>query len=264
MQTLQTLSSYLKHKFSAIGRHDAHSPFLYDLIEKVFNSKNKYSKNFNVVEIEKLRKKLRADHRMIDVQDLGAGSKVLDFKKRKISDISKVSLKKPKEALLLLRLSKYLKCTTIIELGTSLGITTLYLSESNLNCQVYTLEGCVETSEIAKTHFDGFAKKNIHQLQGNFDVTLPQLLLSLPKVDMVLFDGNHARKPTIHYFNFCLEKINEQTVFVFDDINWSHEMQDAWAEICAHPRVSLSIDCWQMGMVFFHKNREKQHFKINC
>jgi predicted O-methyltransferase YrrM len=263
VEYLKTLSSFISHRITSIGRHAAHSPFLYDLIENVFHPKSNLLHGYSIETIEKSRIEMLNNQSIIDIVDLGAGSKILNSKKRKVADIAKVSLKKQKEALLLLRLSKYLNCKIIIELGTSLGITTLYLSESSTDCLVYTLEGCKSTLEIAKNNFKKNQRKNIIPVEGNFNVTLHQLISSLKSIDMVLFDGNHSKIPTLSYFNVCLEKIQEDSVFVFDDINWNKDMREAWEEICKHPKVSLSIDCWQLGIVFFHKNRNKQHFKIS-
>jgi predicted O-methyltransferase YrrM len=263
VEFLQTFGNLVQHRISAIGRHGAHSPFVFELIENVFNPKHKKNVNFNAAPIEKIRDELLHNQTILEVIDLGAGSKVLKSNKRKIADIAKVSLKKPKEALLLLRLAKFLNSKVILELGTSFGLTTLYLAETSIDCKVYTLEGCPSILSIAKENFKKIDVENITTLPGNFNVTLPQIIKNLNTVDLVLFDGNHAKQPTLDYFNAIIEKTNENSVFIFDDINWSLEMKDAWQQICKHPKVTLTIDCWKLGMVFFHKNRVKQHFNIN-
>ena len=82
------------------------------------------------------------------------------------------------------------------------------------------------------------------------------------QLDFVFFDGNHKKKPTLSYFKQCLEVAHEDSIFIFDDIYWSTEMTEAWQEIKKHPKVTLSIDCFEMGIVFFKKEQAKEHFTV--
>jgi predicted O-methyltransferase YrrM len=87
-------------------------------------------------------------------------------------------------------------------------------------------------------------------------------LNSLPKLDLVFFDGNHQKVPTLDYFHHCLTKAHENSIFIFDDIHWSSEMDEAWQQIQGHEQVSLTIDLFQFGLVFFRKGIAKQHFTL--
>jgi hypothetical protein len=49
---------------------------------------------------------------------------------------------------------------------------------------------------------------------------------------------------------------------VFDDINWSAGMQQAWAEIAADPDVTLCIDLFFLGFVFRNPSFSKETFKL--
>ena len=79
--------------------------------------------------------------------------------------------------------------------------------------------------------------------------------------DLIYFDGNHQKKATLKYFNDCLPFINENSVFIFDDIRWTKDMLDAWQEISSHPKVSVSIDLFSIGLIFF-RDQVKEDFKF--
>ncbi|MFA5298857.1 MAG: class I SAM-dependent methyltransferase, partial [Lutibacter sp.] len=147
------------------------------------------------------------------------------------------------------------------EIGTSVGLGTSVLSIGNPEAEIITLEGCENTAQIAKELFNSFQLNNIQLYLGNFAETLPSTLKNKP-YDLIYFDGNHQKKATLHYFNLCLETAHNNSLFIFDDINWSPEMQQAWNEIKNHSKVTVSIDTYFWGLVFFRKEQKKQHFII--
>jgi predicted O-methyltransferase YrrM len=203
------------------------------------------------------------NHHSIEVEDFGAGSGIIKTRNRVIKNIASSSLKPKKDATLLARTAAYYKCKTIVELGTSFGVSSAYLASANPLATVYTLEGSEEISNIAQENFDKLELKNISLVKGNFDVTFPELLKKINKVDFAFVDGNHRREPTINYFDWLVEKINKHSVFVFDDIHWSKEMEDAWKEIQGHHFVTLTIDLFFVGLVFFNNDfKVKQHFVV--
>jgi predicted O-methyltransferase YrrM len=196
------------------------------------------------------------------VEDMGAGSKAKLSQKRKVRDIARYSLKNTKTAQLLFRLVNYFNPQTIFDLGTSLGITTLYLAAANTKAAVYTFEGCQQTLGIARKNFGQLGYTNIKPVAGNIDQSLPENIAKVPQVDFVFFDANHRLNPTLNYFNTCLAKSHNQSVFIFDDIYWSSEMTEAWQQIKRHPQVTLTIDLFYVGLVFFRKEQPKQHFRL--
>ncbi|MEM1137885.1 MAG: class I SAM-dependent methyltransferase, partial [Bacteroidota bacterium] len=149
----------------------------------------------------------------------------------------------------------------VLELGTSLGINALYLTKACSNSNVISLEGCPNTLNIAKENFQKLNAKVLTVI-GEIGETLPKVLKEIEKLEFVFFDANHKKQPTLNYFNTCLPHINEHTVFIFDDIYWSKEMGEAWEQITHHPNVTLSIDLFDLGLVFFRKNQPKQHFLL--
>jgi len=252
-------TDYVLHRLKAKNRHGVHSPFVYRLIDDViydFRAKKVYA------EVENIRNGLINDTRIITVTDLGAGSHVNNNRQKKISDIARNALKPPKLAQLLHRLVADLKPHNIIELGTCLGTTTLYLQNAAPDAKVYTLEGCPETAGIAKETFKKGGIDAVEPTVGNFDDTLSGIIDNLPQVDFVFVDGNHQKDATLRYFEWCLPKVHENTMLIFDDIYWSEGMKEAWAQIKAHPQVTVTIDLFWIGLVFFKPGQAKEDFLI--
>jgi predicted O-methyltransferase YrrM len=253
------LLRYLLFLLRSTNAHGIHSPFVYELYTQIIQSK---SWHYKFDEIEALRHTLLASTEKITVKDLGAGSKVNADKQRTISDIARHTLKNAKTGQLLFRLVNHFEPQTIFDLGTSLGITTLYLSSPSKKAQVFTFEGCPQTLQVAQKHFKSLQYHHITPICGNIDETLQVTLNMVSQVDFVFFDANHRMEPTWNYFQQCLEKAHEHSVFVFDDIYWSAQMAQAWQRIKNHPSVMLTIDLFDVGMVFFRKNQPKQHFVL--
>lgn len=257
MKQLSFLIKYLKYWFSAKNAHGIHSPFVFALYNDVINKKGSY---YSFDKIERLRKKLLISKKEIDVNDLGAGKSG----KRTISEIAERSAKSRKYCELLFRIADHFKPGTILELGTSLGISTAYLASGNGNAKVITIEGCPNTAAEAKINFEALGLKNIESIVGNFNSVLPAVVCQLPTADclLVFIDGNHRKVPTLNYFNQCLAHANNDSIFIFDDIHWSGEMEEAWKEIKKHHAVTVTIDLFFLGLVFFRKEQVKEDFTI--
>lgn len=255
----QFITDYLKHRLTAKSRHGTHSPFVYKLADEViydFSEKSEY-KN-----IENQRKKLFNDDSIITVTDLGAGSHLNKNRTKKVSQIAKNALKSPRLAKLIYRLAKNTKAKSAIELGTCLGITTAYLAQTNAQTQVITIEGCPQTAEVARKNFQELNLENIELHVGNFDLILPDIIAQQPSLDFVYIDGNHRKDATLNYFKWCLPKVTENSLLIFDDIYWSEGMKEAWTEIKNHPDVTVTIDLFWIGLVYFKKGQAKEHFKL--
>ena len=263
MYNLFTFSAkYLNYFLTASSGkgHGIHSPFVFDFVTKVLNDKNRPDA---FGKIEGLRADLVKKEERIVVEDLGAGSAIDPSRERRISDIARNAAKPAKLGRLLYRTIEYYKCRNILELGTSLGLSTAYMASSPPIENVITLEGAVSISNQARQNFTALSLSNIEIITGNFDNTLEGVLKNHPKPDLVFFDGNHRREPTLRYFRQCLATAAENDIFIFDDIHWSAEMEEAWREICKNDAVTCSIDLFFIGLVFFRKDfREKQAFTI--
>ncbi|WP_243699403.1 O-methyltransferase [Natronoflexus pectinivorans] len=239
--------------------HGIHSPFVFDLVGNLMQEKHPY---YCFVKINAWRHALLKSSHSIEVKDLGAGSSVTKRRKRRIADIAKNSSTPAKYGELMFRLVSKFKPGNILELGTSLGIGTLYLAMPDKSSKVITIEGCPKTAKIAQQTFDRMEASNVNIINGNIDDVLPETIQTLETLDFVYFDGNHKKEATLNYFHLCLEKINNNSIFVFDDIHWSKEMEEAWEDIIHHPKVTVSIDIFRMGLVFFRKENQKEHFKV--
>ncbi len=252
--------SYFLYFFRARHRkgYGIHSPFLFDFITKglqVKLPKQAFSK------IEYLRKTLLRSNDTIEVIDLGAGSKKIKGQKQQISKIAKTSLTRKKYALLLVKLIRYFNTSSVLELGTSLGITTLFLASID-PIRVTTIEGIEEIANIAQANFEKLKAKNIHLLVSEFSKALNKLSNQKQKFDFVFIDGNHRYQATLDYFEKIKSLTHNDSILVFDDIHWSKGMENAWHEIIADKSVSLSLDIFQFGIVFFKKELSKQHFVL--
>jgi predicted O-methyltransferase YrrM len=257
MQRISSLGSYL---LRAKDHQRVHSPFVFDFAREVLYNKRDFQ---SYIQIEKRRHQLIRDLSQIEVTDLGAGSGKWTSNKRRVSEIAATSLKRKKYAQLLFRVARYFEPKNTLEFGTSLGITTAYLSTGYPSGKVYTIEGCPNIAAVAGESFSKLGLNNIVQHTGHFDEVLPNLLPQLPELDLVFIDGNHRLEPTLRYFEQTLPKANNDTVFIFDDIHWSPDMEEAWYRIKEHPRVKLSIDIYEMGFVFIREEqKEKEHFTL--
>jgi len=258
----QLLLKYLQYYFTASNGkgHGMHSPFVFEFITKVLNDKTIYPE---YVKVETLRNQLLNDNTVLEVEDPGAGSVIDKKSKRGISSIAKNAAKPKKFGQLLFRMVKHYQPTTILELGTSLGITTSYLSLARPDARLITMEGSKEIADIAKRNFGNLEIRNVEIIEGNFDITLSSEVRGLSTVDFAFIDGNHRKEPTERYFKELLAKTNNDSILVFDDIHWSREMEAAWETIKKDVEVTCSIDLFFIGIVLFRKEfKEKQHFKI--
>lgn len=253
---------YLQYYVTAYNGkgHGMHSPFVFQFILDVLHNRQGYAPP---VSIEALRRQMLADKRALKIVDLGAGSRKRQHKYRTVGRIASSAVKPPKFGRMLYRLARHYQPANIIELGTSLGITTAYLASAHADAFVTTIEGSRAVREVAIQNFKALGLENIQSLEGNFDTVLPQMLASIPSIDLAFIDGNHRYDPTVSYFTQLLEKAHGNTIFVFDDIHWSAEMERAWAHIKAHPSVRCTIDLFFLGIVFLRTEfKAPQHFSI--
>lgn len=249
--------NYIGYWLKAKNLHGTHSAFVYEFYQKVIHGDKQF---YEFAPIEYLRNKLLHSADEIEVMDFGAGKEKSTI--RKVSDIAKRSAITAKQGRMLFRLVNFMQPKVMLEIGTSLGISTLYQAKACSNAIFITLEGSLKTAEIASENFRLLKANNIKQVTGNFDETLKSVLKNISSLDYVFFDGNHRKEPTLNYFKQCLPLTSDSCVFVFDDIRWSGEMFEAWQEIIKEPSATVTIDLFSCGLVFFRKGQVKQHFTL--
>jgi len=261
MKKLWLAYRYLVYLMQAKTRFVIHSPFVYDFVNKVLKDETKYFE-YNMPDRTLRKYKRRTDS--IDTTDFGkrAGKSEFVIFRTTVGNIVRQRSHTVKQLHLLFRISKYFKPKTILEFGTAAGTSTLYLSSGNPASKVVSMEGCVGLTEVARKCFEKRNMNNIEVITGSFDYSLPVVLKNIDSLDMVFFDGNHRELPTLNYFNQCLEHSNENSVFIFDDIHWSPGMERAWKKIKEDNRVSITVDLFWAGLVFFRKGVAKQDFVI--
>lgn len=254
---------YLNYYLTASNSkgHGMHSPFVFNFITTVLNDKEQYAV---YGQVEQLRQQMLRDETVLTIEDFGAGSVISKSRQRSVSSIAKSAVKPVKYGQLLHRIIRKYKPGVIAELGTSLGITTCYLASACVPAtKVVTFEGAQAVAGVAKQNFTTAGLNNIEQMHGNFDTEFPRWLATQQIVDFCFIDGNHRKEPTIAYFEELLQKAAPHSIFVFDDIHWSRDMEEAWELIREHPAVRCSIDLFFIGIVFFKEEfKEKQHFRI--
>ena len=250
--------AWISHWLEAVNEHSLHAPFVYDLYRQVI----KPAKG-EIDAIESLRADLRQSDKQIEMVELGAGSSISRSNIRKVSSIARHSLTPPPFSALLYRLAQYTESQNILELGTSLGLNTLYLAAAAPQGTIHTLEGCPATASLAAKHFQKLQADNIALHVGNIDRLLPELLQKqLPSVDLAYLDANHTHEATLRYFEWLHPHLHDQSIVVVDDIHWSAGMQEAWEILRRHPSVSLSLDLYEAGLLFIRPGLKAQHYVL--
>jgi predicted O-methyltransferase YrrM len=257
---LNIILKYINYRLTAYTEHDLHSPFMYNFYMELIDNKNPFN---DFEELHTIRTQLQKNTTKIEVTDFGAGSRKLNSNKRAINQIVKYGIAQKKQAEFLYRLINKFNPSNIVELGTSVGLTSLYIAKANTRSTLYTIEGCPNLYQFSKELFNEKGVNNIQSINANFNDEFPKLLSKLETLDILYIDGNHAYEPTINYFNMGLKKKNTNSIFIFDDIYWSSGMEKAWKEICDHPEVTLSLDLFYFGIIFFRtENKNKEHFVL--
>lgn len=264
---LHSITSYFKFLWHSKNEHGVHSPFVFNLVTKCFYDQKQYAE---YARLKAHRKLLLKNKSTIEVTDLGAGSKVFTSNTRAINQIAKTAGISAKRAELLYRIVRYFQPSTILEIGTSLGLATAALAVGNPKAKIISLEGCPNTLATANENFQNSKfqpetsgpNSNVEFVNTEFESFLKNL--KPQSYDLVYFDGNHSKAATLDYFNRLLPTATNDALWIFDDIHWSAAMEDAWKIIKNHPKVTVTIDTFQWGLVFFRTEQEKEHFTIRC
>ncbi|WP_281232247.1 O-methyltransferase [Flavobacterium gelatinilyticum] len=255
------IKSYLKFLWESKNEHGVHSPFVFNLLTKCFYDK-KPKPEYQI--LKKYRKSLLENKNFIDVTDFGAGSKVFKSNRRQISKIASTAGISPKRAELLFRVTQYFQPKNILEIGTSLGLATSALALGNPKAKVVTIEGCPNTANAAQNQLAEFDCNNVENVISEFESFLISENIQAVNYNLIYFDGNHSKKATLAYFDLLLPTIDNDSVWIFDDIHWSEDMEEAWEIIKNHPQVKVTIDTFQWGFVFFRREQPKEHFIIRA
>lgn len=250
---------FVEFYFQARTKYQLHTPFVYELVQAVLEDRRRY---YAFRDIEAIRQKMLASERMIERTDYGAGAQ----KKGQLVPLRKLvqwSASSARQGRRLFRLAHHFKPNNLLELGGSTCIGTMYLAAAARNAPFISLEGCPNTAAVAQSNLQLLDLKQVQIRVGPFESQLPAAIEALAPLGLVYLDGNHRLAPTMSYFEACLAHSNDQTVFVFDDMYWSREMMEAWKQIKAHPRVRLTVDFYDLSLVFINPGiKVQQHWKV--
>lgn len=248
MWKLHQIVHFLSYYLQAKPPRRMHSPYMYDLLTKVFDDHKSY---YIFEEIEKVRRDFSQSRRRVQSLDYGAGSHKLSGNSRTESDIVGSAVSSSRKCEVLFRLTEHLQPAVTVEVGASLGISSAYIAAANSNGRIYSFEGNPDLANTARDLSRKLNLNNIDVRDGNFDDSLPACLDSLESVDLAYIDGNHRKEPTLRYFDMLCAKRGPEAVFIIDDIRWSREMYETWCELLQNDAVRASVDAFSFGMLFF-------------
>lgn len=246
-----------------------HSPFLYAFSNAcIFNDPP--AEEF--IMLENIRKNLKNNESEILVTDYGMGprfgprkektnNKPLQYS-RQVKSIARNSLQQSAYCRLFYRIVQYLQPETIIELGTSLGLTTCYFALGNPKARVFSLEGCPKTAEIAKETFAKAGVSNVELITGDFSKSLPVALKKCPSPGIVYIDGDHSFEGVLRNFTNISNHLNAKSVVIVDDIRLSKPMYAAWKQMAAWENTTMALDMGKIGLLFFNPALSKQLVRI--
>lgn len=252
MNHIRRANSYINYLHKSRSASGTEIPFIQDLFVNQSDTRDDFIKHYG--EVAAIRSELERVSTTINVADKGAGPGTYPEIRRKISEIAGRSTQKKKYLALQYRMIRKMRPSLILELGTSFGFTTALFAKAAPEASIITIEGCPATSEIARQNFKKLNINNITLINGSFEETLEGVFNQYGKVDYLFFDGNHRMAPTLNYFLKALLFKHEKSIFVFDDIRWSEQMEAAWAEILKHPDITLSIELYATGIVMFDRS----------
>ena len=255
------IANFIKHYWSATRIDVLHSPFVFDLYNSCIARQKTATE---LLPVEELRKSAQHNQTQITQQDFGALGKLNKQRTKSIAYFAKTHAKPSRLAHIIYRMVNKYSYQNCVELGTSLGITSMCIAKGlPNNAKLITIEGAKEIANVAQQHFKQLNLADKIDLRvGNFNELLPDVINELPQVDFAFIDGNHTYEATINYFNLLLPKTNNNSVLVFDDIYWSKGMTKAWEEIKHHPKVTVTVDLFYIGLVYFRTQQAEEHFKL--
>lgn len=263
--TLYRIGAYLRHHLTAwnTGGEGIHSPYLFYLVRMLMYDTNAY---YCFAPIEKRRQAMLHTETEIETTDYGTGATGKStIYRRIIADIARTSLESPRVGQLFFKWIAYLghevqRPLEIVELGTSLGITTAYLAAPDSRNRITTFEGSPAVADIARQNWNKLNLHNIDIVVGNIDDTLYNY--AREDIDIAYIDANHTTEATLRYFEYLARKANTKSIFIIDDIHYSPQMSKAWQQICHHPLVTSTMDIWNAGIVFFNPHFLHQNYTL--
>lgn len=256
---LYRIGAFLRYYRKASTVYGIHSPFAYDFMSNVLDTKKEYYAYKN---LEGARWKLQQSQDTIDVMDFGAGSTVLppNIKHRTVSEIAKSAVSSQHKCRILFQLVNHYNAKEILEVGTSLGISSAYMAAASPSGTVITMEGSAEIVKKARETHQTLGLRNINIIAGNFKETLSQVIEN--HYDVIFIDGHHEYNAVLTYFEVLKPTFKQNTIVIIDDIYWSDGMEKAWQMLKVSKEVRVAIDIFHVGILFLNPQLSHQDITL--
>jgi hypothetical protein len=82
-------------------------------------------------------------------------------------------------------------------------------------------------------------------------------------IDLAFIDLQSLEVLMNGYFSNLLQHTDKETVFIIWNLRESGLLRQEWKEIRKHPDVKVTIDLFQLGLVFFRDELSKEDFVIH-
>jgi predicted O-methyltransferase YrrM len=261
MKKIGILLKLLAFRMKARNKHGIHSPFVYDFVTRILKDHHYYPE---YKKAERQVSMLKRNNNVLETIDFGSGRGKMGYVRRmqKVKDIVRTTGIASREGRLLYRLVAYFRPDTMLELGSSLGVSTIYQATGAPGARFISIEGCASIAAVARESLNNAGSEQVELLIGHFNTELPKALEQLGQIGYAFIDGNHTYMATVSYFKKIKQYCSDSSVLVFHDIHWSKGMEKAWEEIQSDEQVTVTIDLFFMGIVFFRRELSKQDFRI--
>ena len=241
METLKFASQIkLYRKLRYRKGFGVHSPFTYNLITKVIEEKTPY---YVFEDIENFRKNLL-------------------YKENPPEVPTAQETQTKNYGALLFRLINFFKCSTVLQIGSSTGVMSLYLALPLRNsCDCYALEKRTGLLDSARMFAENHSLKNLHWLEGDYEENLFRLKREVTFFDFIFINTTGDSERTREALRLAGTFVCPDTVMVIDNIQRDKSMKKLWQELKNRGDVGLTIDLLSLGLVFFNTRLHKQHYK---
>ena len=141
----------------------------------------------------------------------------------------------------------------VLEMGTCVGMSASYIAaalELNGHGRLVTIEGASTVAAVARETFErlGYTDR-VEVVEGPFHRSLAPTIDACAPLDLVFIDGHHDGRATFEYYNAIRACASPSALLLFDDVQWSASMRDAWSKIVAADPLAVTIDLGDVGIV---------------
>jgi hypothetical protein len=228
--------------------YGVHSPFVYDLITQVIEEKCYFYayRNISLIRLQLLQNEQFVHYK---------GKRITVKKALRRYGISK------KEGELLFRLTNYFKPHTILCIGSSLGLIPLYLTRYDSTVQCITLESEPDFANQAMCFLRREENPSLQIQIGSISETVPESIVQFQRIDCIYINKNVEINDLEVIFTQCFPYVHDTAFCVLAGIRSSKEKYHYWKQLCQHPNVTVTIDLFYTGILFFKPDLHKRVYK---